>query len=177
MKRKQITPEKAVKRLKVLMVAIFAMIAVIILSRLTNSRPYVHNISEIETAMDKHLDSLLASDYPGGTILLKKGTFEKLSSDSDKAMAYRIAKTQYDIQASREGADTLALKKEYEKVAKAQDRADREKTASNYYRWIMLQLNDTTREASYQWMSDDFKQSNICMRTKITNQQEEKENN
>ena len=172
MKRKNITPEKAVKRLKILIAVVFAMIAFVIIVRMGHGNHYDATPTEVEAAMDKQLDSLMKTSYPEGTVVLKKGPYEKLTDEKQDDSKYRNSIRKYELASVAENQDEQEMDKLKKEAQKAKDKLKKEKKQSAYYRNIIIQQPDGKKKSFYQKTTEALDLSEVVMSITIKETEE-----
>ena len=172
MKKKNITPEKAVKRLKIIIAAVFAMIAFVIIVRIGRGTHYNATPTEVEAAMDIQLDSLMKTSYPEGTVILKKGPYEKLTDERQDDSKYRNSIRKYELASVAENQNDQEIDKLKKEAQKAKDKLEKENKQSAYYRNIIVQQPDGKKKSFYQKTSESLDISEIIMSITITETEE-----
>lgn len=172
MKKKNTTPEKAVKRLKIIIAAVFAMIAFVIIVRIGRGTHYNATPTEVEAAMDIQLDSLMKTSYPEGAVILKKGPYEKLTDERQDDSKYRNSIRKYELASVAENQNEQEIDKLKKEAQKAKDKLEKGNKQSAYYRNIIVQQPDGKKKSFYQKTSESLDVSEIIMSITITETEE-----
>lgn len=162
--KKQLTPQQAVKRLKIIMLAIGLMIIIIIFMRLTNRKPYERQLPPAEETMNVQLDSIMKTDFPEGTILREVSPIEHISIDSDLKRQKEILNHRILMQEGKIDADSSYVKKIKKEMEKIQKRIDKEEKEYGYFRYVKYTEPDGKNYSAYQYMRDNMSYSTLILK-------------
>ena len=164
--RKKTTAKNAVFRLKIIIAIIFAMIAVIIITRMMAPKDYHIEPSAVEARLDEQLDSLILSCYGEDIEILSKGPYEQLPDDRKEDSKYRNEITRYEVASGREDTSPEELQKLKEKAQKAREKLSKDKQHS-YYRNVIIKMPDGKKKSFYQKMRSDLSSSEVILSVTI----------
>jgi hypothetical protein len=164
--KKKPSAQKSVLRLKIIIAAIFMMLAVIIITRMMAPKSYQHEPSAVEAAMDGQLDSLILTFYGDGVEVLTKGPYEQLPDERNEDSRYRNEITRYEMASAKENIDPAELQKLKEKADKAKEKLMKNKQFS-YYRNVIIKMPDSRKKSFYQKMDSGLSASEVILSVTI----------
>ena len=164
--RKKPTAKKALLRFKIILGAIFAMLAVIIITRMMAPKSYQQEPSAVEAAMNGQLDSLILTFYGDGVEVLTKGPYEQLPDERNEDSRYRNEITRYEMASAKENIDPTELQKLKEKADKAKEKLMKNKQFS-YYRNVIIRMPDGRKKSFYQKMDSGLSCSEVILSVTI----------
>ena len=167
--RKPVSPQKAVRRFKFIMAAVFAMCMFILVVRLVQKsrtkgyEPAAYVVEEqyLQQTMDRQLDSLVANLLPEGTVVTTKEEIVTYQGQSAGRIRLGRLTDQYNMLKENKG-DPKRLLELKEQIQEAKRHLDEGQAPERLYtRFIEIHEPDSLRAVFYQITTNDLKDSYI----------------
>ena len=167
--RKPVSPQKAVRRFKFIMAAVFAMCMFILVVRLVQKSrtkgyepaAYIVEEQHLQQTMDRQLDSLVANLLPEGTVVTTKEDIVTYQGQSAGKIRLGRLTDQYNMLKENKG-DPKRLLELKEQIQEAKRHLDEGQAPERLYtRFIEIHEPDSLRAVFYQITTNDLKDSYI----------------
>ena len=186
MRKKPIQPEKAVKRLEVILIVIAVMLFLLLIRRCnvgrqTSTQESVQNTetskgSELEKTMDIQLDSLVKTEYGDSAKVFMKGEVERMEIQTLEKTKLSQQKQKLELKSNMSLPEDKKQKEKDKKDLKELEKLENQYNVSShkeaYYRRIGIELQDGTEVMCIQRTDLDRKGTFLFMRSTT-----QKENN
>ena len=162
--KKQITPQKAVRRFKIIFFIFVIMLGTLLFYHLKNKNHTPVAADRVTTLMDRQLDSLLKDELGEGVEILFRAEVEELpvpKKNDGRNEAYIVF---YNNNITKDEIVPGSNHKRQRLADKAEEEINKERETA-YYRRVMYKTPDEVETVAIQKMSKDGTEAKVFMKT------------